>query len=800
MPKFALESIRRQPLRYLAIFFAIFSSVALSVGTVMSVSSLKYSVEQLYSQPYAHADAVAQVRGISPEELDAWTSSLEHSPDIHSVAVDRGLNAFSLGKGPWWEPVHLEQLSDGPLRWQQLQEGQFPTNPGEVAVVASSDGPRLGDELKLSVDEEQFSDVTARVVGVIKPTARDQLIGATTVFGTREDISAWASSQQTFNGEVRIAAAPGVDPGTVRSAAQEQFDRTEQQFGSGKSGSPRMQVQSGAARSHDLAQQYLGQRNHYFILLDAFILATAIVACFIVFTAYQLVAQQRQREFAQLRVIGASRGQILGSIMVEVAGLSALASLLAIPVGWQLGKMGAAHSSIFGVRIPLDFMAQKPAYAVLIAAVAIGCSLLAAVPAGIRGIYRPVISSLREDSSQNNARRGQVVLGVLGAIAIAASILVSRAIDLPSLSGQQVRTMVALALAGTGVLGSAALCVAVISLITRQLARHVSLVWVQLPLNYAAQQFRRSSTIAGIAFLAVALIGAVNAGQHKVSDHLMITAQRQTPVDLVLTGVHEPVAGDLHDVITTNAGVDGVETVGATRVQLSGMGSDDALVMSSAQLQHVSRDQGALGPHPGELVLGRLSPLRNGAHDGDRVDVHVGQASVPVTLRLAPAKFTMIAPDVMDEVTGADPLMGRKSELPAAALIRLKGEAPNEDSVAFREFTHISQQGEKNRLSLINGLAERKDSTDVAHKLRAASSVMTVAALAIAVVGILNTIMLALRERRNDVKLLRRLGVGARGRWGMIAIEFSAILIPAIITGWFVGTYGGDWVASTLVS
>ncbi|MGO9495818.1 MAG: FtsX-like permease family protein [Solirubrobacteraceae bacterium] len=61
------------------------------------------------------------------------------------------------------------------------------------------------------------------------------------------------------------------------------------------------------------------------------------VGSFVIFNTVSVSVVQRTREFATLRTLGALRGQLLGSVVLEALIIGTLASLTGLAVGQQRG-------------------------------------------------------------------------------------------------------------------------------------------------------------------------------------------------------------------------------------------------------------------------------------------------------------------------------------------------------------------------------------------------------------------------------------------------------------------------------
>ena len=120
--------------------------------------------------------------------------------------------------------------------------------------------------------------------------------------------------------------------------------------------------------------------------LLAFAGAAVFVGLFIIFNTYSITVAQRIREFAMLRTLGASRRQVLRSVLAEAALMGLVASLIGIGWGILLAVGLNALFKAVGVDLPTAAISIPLVTAVLLPlAVGVGAALIASVAPAIRG-------------------------------------------------------------------------------------------------------------------------------------------------------------------------------------------------------------------------------------------------------------------------------------------------------------------------------------------------------------------------------------------------------------------------------
>ena len=77
-----------------------------------------------------------------------------------------------------------------------------------------------------------------------------------------------------------------------------------------------------------------------------------LVGAFTIFNSLSITVAQRSREFGLLRMVGASRRQVLGSVLVEALAMGAAASAVGLAAGFGLAKGLNALFKALGLDLP----------------------------------------------------------------------------------------------------------------------------------------------------------------------------------------------------------------------------------------------------------------------------------------------------------------------------------------------------------------------------------------------------------------------------------------------------------------
>ena len=135
----------------------------------------------------------------------------------------------------------------------------------------------------------------------------------------------------------------------------------------------------------------------YFLL--AFGAIALFVGAFVIFNTFSITVAQRTREFATLRTLGASRRQVLGSVILESLVIGLLASLVGLGLGVVLAEGIEALFGSLGVELPSADRVFATRTIVVSLVVGIGITLLAGLFPAIRATRVPPIAAVREGAT-----------------------------------------------------------------------------------------------------------------------------------------------------------------------------------------------------------------------------------------------------------------------------------------------------------------------------------------------------------------------------------------------------------------
>src|SRR5207248_7285488 len=144
------------------------------------------------------------------------------------------------------------------------------------------------------------------------------------------------------------------------------------------------QVRTGQGQAQQATKDTSGFLNIFQDFLLAFGGIALFVGSFVIANTLSITIAQRTRELATLRTLGATRRQVLTSVMLEALVIGLLASVIGLFLGLALAKGLSSLLVSFGIDLPQTGLVFKTRTAVVSLGVGIGVTLLAALRPALR--------------------------------------------------------------------------------------------------------------------------------------------------------------------------------------------------------------------------------------------------------------------------------------------------------------------------------------------------------------------------------------------------------------------------------
>ena len=757
-----LVSLHAHGRRYAAAGIAVIVSVAFIVVIGVLTAGARAGLVASSGAPYRDADVVVDA---DPENSDP---SGRPYPDVLDSAaavalVERlGEDASPLGRvllparradgTPLDHGTLRGETTVGPiaggdaLRWQTLITGRFPTGPGEAVVHvwdADSADLAVGDRVRVG---EGTAAVDLVVVGLVEsPSTWSQA----SFYVTWPQYLHWRDQPTWHVGSVAVRGDPGPLPAGVLATPAQVY------------------VEENLAR-------LTGGTDATALMLLLFAAVAVVVSGLVVATTFAAVFAQRRREIALLRCVGATRRQVLGAVCREALVLGVLASLAGTVAGAGLGYgLIAVLPSMDVPAPPVPWLLGGFAVGVLVTLVA------SAPPAWNAARVHPLVA-LRQGSTDDRGPAGGSAGGLLVA---GGTVLLAQA-----MAGSD---RIVLVVGGAAVFGGVLLLGPVLIPPAIRAAGALLGRRGRLATANAVRHPRRTATTTAALLIGVTLTAAVLTGSATWRTAIGEHRDTRLPIDVAITSADAPLPDELLDQVRATPGVADAIAVTGTVAQLPGW-ADPIPVVAAPDAARVARDGGAFARVPPGTIVIDEDAFRGPRHElslrpGDPVAVAAGESRVDLEVVLLGGwgSAAVVAPETLARLTG--------SPEPRVLWVRAGDDAdPLQLVDALDDLADAAGARIEDHLQ-----ARTAGEREFAVLTWSVLGLLSVS-VAIALIGIGNTVSLSVLERDGEHALLRAIGLTRRGLRRMIATEAALMAVVAAVLGTALGV-AFAWVAHVTV-
>jgi putative ABC transport system permease protein len=395
----ALKGLLGRKVRALLTAFAVVIGVAMVSGTLVLTDTIQKAFDGIFSASYAQTDAVIAgkeiVKGSRSGAATIPASMLAKVRELPEVAAAGGALALIAsneaeilgrdGKALGTEGAPRFGIGNDASNPQfsplELKTGQWPTGPRQVALDA---GTAAGENLKVG-DTVTVSTLGARhryeLTGIAGFGGVDSLGGATIAIWDMPTAQTLLHKEGRYD-TISIAAKDGTSSEELVRAVQPLVPAS-------------LQVKDSEAQAAADAKETNVIVNvvRYFLL--GFGGIALFVGAFVIFNTLSITVAQRTREFATLRTLGASRKQVMRSVVIEGLAIGLLASVVGLFAGVGLAKLLTA----LGGDLPEVGLVFTLRTVLVSLALGTGITLLASVMPARRATRVPPIAAVREGST-----------------------------------------------------------------------------------------------------------------------------------------------------------------------------------------------------------------------------------------------------------------------------------------------------------------------------------------------------------------------------------------------------------------
>jgi putative ABC transport system permease protein len=418
MFKIALQTLLARKLRLVTTALAVILGVAFTAGTLVLTDTMSSIFNNLSASVYQGTDAIVRAKAVfnGPNQMGeqrpnidgSLVPALSHVPGVAAAEGSAfgytrliGKDGKPIGNPGSGAPTLGGNWSTVPaLNPFHLVAGHAPQAPDEVVI----------DKQSASLGHLAVGDTTTVIVN--GPPQRVRIAGIAG-FGTADNLAGASVVLFTTPVAQRLVAEPGKFS-TIGFVADRGVSQQQLVSNLKRALPPGTEALTGAAaikEQQDQFQKSLSIFSKFFLI---FAVVALVVGAYIILNTFAITVAQRTRENGLLRALGASRRQVLASVLIEALAVGVIAALLGLAAGVAVAAGLKALLSAFGLSLPGGGLVLKPRTVVASLVIGIGVTLIAAISPARKAAKVPPVAAMQEATvgSTGYGSKQRVVVGL----------------------------------------------------------------------------------------------------------------------------------------------------------------------------------------------------------------------------------------------------------------------------------------------------------------------------------------------------------------------------------------------------
>jgi putative ABC transport system permease protein len=417
----ALRGLLARKLRSALTGFAVVIGVAFVAGTFIFTDTINASFTDLFervskgvdvnvtaNQP-VEGDFGGRIQPLPPDTL----AKVEAVPGV-DAAEQRFETVVSIfndkrerlgGNGPPSIVYSSNEERFDPLTYV---DGGPAKQPGQVTLdqaTADREGFEVGDSILIAGREPARS---YEISGITK-VGDQKSIGIQSLSMPLAEVQKLAQEPRSIS-EVVAAADGGTSPEQLKA-------RIKRALGGSAV------VRTGKEQAEKSASDITDSLGFLKIGLLVFAGVAVLVGGFLIFNTFAVTVAQRAREFALLRTLGASRRQVLRSVVVETLVIGFVASVLGLVGGLLLAPALRSLLASFGIELPSTGTVVEPRTIIVALLVGMIATLVSGLVPARRATQVEPLEAMRDavlPAARRVSRKRLLVSAVVSALGLAA--------------------------------------------------------------------------------------------------------------------------------------------------------------------------------------------------------------------------------------------------------------------------------------------------------------------------------------------------------------------------------------------
>jgi putative ABC transport system permease protein len=799
MWRVTIRGLLAKKLRLLTTALAVMLGVAFMAGTLVLTDTMGKVFDDLFADVNRGTDAFVRGQTVFKSDFGDVRSRLPAS----LVTTVEGAPGVAAAEGSVQGYAQLVK-ADG----KALSAGQAPSIGSSWGVVPELNpwtivegrAPQGTQEIIIDKGSANDGDFTVgqQVKVLLKGPTQEMTIVGIAKFGSTDSPAGATFVGFEYNTAQKLLADPGqID--SISAVAEPGVSQEQLVANITKVLPADVEVLTGEEITKENQSDIKQNLRFFNVFLLVFAGVAVFVGMFIIYNTFSILVAQRGRELALLRAIGASRRQVLTSVLVEGLAVGLTASIVGLGLGILVAIGLTRLLDSLGFDLPSGSLVVLPRTVIVSLVIGVTVTVVSAFFPARRASRIPPVAAMRDVAIDTSASsRKRIVLGLV-ALALGGLLLAG---GLAKGGGS-----------GAGQVGLSALVVFVAATILGPvIAKPVSrLLGAPLPKlrgmsgtlarENAVRNPRRTASTAAALMIGVGIVGFIVVLAASVKQSINDITGSQLKADYIInsTGGFNSL-GFSPDLATQIRGVPEVQSVSGMRfnaIQVDGdtkfvFAVDPTTINDLYDFQNVTGSMEDLSKL-NSIAVDKKVAEDNGWTIGTTIDVTFASETTPmeiVTLidgKKAFGNWAMGIPTY--ELHFAD-------QFDSQVFIKL---TPGADKAAFEaNVNEILKDYPTAELQTPDQFAD-----SVAAQINQITQViyaLLFLAIIIALLGIANTLALSIYERRHEIGLLRAVGMTRRQVRSSVRWEAVIIALLGTVLGLVIGIAFGAAIVRSLRS
>jgi putative ABC transport system permease protein len=417
--RLAIKSLWARKVRAFATSLAVILGVAFIAGSYVLTDTIFAAFDEIFTESLQGTSVVITAQNpVKQESGEVPTIPASYLPKVEGVEGVRQAAGAIFTPGGFFDeenkaigtkfaPKFISSTLPKGLESLTYVDGRRPRGPGEASLdkaAAESAGLAIGDTLKI------IGAGRVRPFRLVGLTQLGQAsFGSASIAQVTLPVAQRLTHKRGRLDQISVAADDGVSQQVLKKRIEKVLPL-----------SARVETaKENAGRSTEEIKESLGFLQ---TILLVFGYVAVLVGAFIIFNTFSITVAQRVSEFGVLRTLGASRRQILSSVLLEAAAIGLVGAIVGLAGGYVVAAGLRALFSAIGADLPTTSPVLEVRTVIVSFAVAFVVTALSALIPAVRSTRVPPIAALHAFTPAPSRRRRvalRVLAGLLSAVGIA---------------------------------------------------------------------------------------------------------------------------------------------------------------------------------------------------------------------------------------------------------------------------------------------------------------------------------------------------------------------------------------------